>query len=143
MEIAKEYKYLFGSEDSLFQIPDYGVYIEEVPLILDSNGDGDVDEDDENIISVDPGEDPDDPKDDIYITNLSTLIGAEDESRLYTITGGIVKGKSVGIGVSASINEINRNTQVIVGQPVFQADEAVDDDVIDLGYAHNFEPATR
>ena len=74
-----------------------------------------MDEDDENIISVDPGEDPDDPKDDIYITNLSTLIGAEDESQLFTITGGIVKGKSVGIGVSASVNEVNRNTQVIVG----------------------------
>ena len=139
LEIAKDYKCLFSTEDSLFQIPDYAVYIEEIPLILDSDGDGDVDTDDENIISVDPGADPDDPKDDIYITNLSTLIGAEDESQLFTITGGIVKGKSVGIGVSASVNEVNRNTQVIVGQPVFQADEAVDDDVIDLGYAHNYE----
>ena len=145
LELEQEYKYLFGSQDSIFQLPDYGVYIEDIPLILDSDNDGDVDTDDEHILSINTGVDPDDDKDDLYVTDLSILVGSEDESLVFTLTGGISVSKSVGIGVSASVNDVERKTRAIVGQPVFDPGTAINDglleqgDTIDLGYAHGFE----
>ncbi|MBM4043508.1 MAG: DUF4347 domain-containing protein [Planctomycetes bacterium] len=140
--IRKDLTRLFGSDNIFLDIPDAleGVGVEDKPLILDTNDDGDVDTDDEHITSVDDGGTSDDPFDDVYRTDLSQLVAAEDDSQIYTVSGGIVKSQNVGIGASVSINEIERRTQAVVGQPVFSpARISEDDDAMDLGYAHGFD----
>ena len=115
--------------------------VEDVLLALDSNGDGKLDENDDDIVSIDPGDDADSIRDDIYITNLNLLVVAEDESSLINIGGGVTKGQSIGVGFSVSINEINRTTEALIGnrqQAFSSADVNGDDDTIAFDGPHGY-----
>ena len=110
---------------------------ENIPQSLDSNNDGKVDASDVNIVKVENG---------FYYTNLNQFISAEDDSQIYNVGGGFVKGESVGIGASVAINEITRDTQAIVGNQQALISEndlhpgvGIDSEgVVDLGYQHGF-----
>ncbi|MEX0958007.1 MAG: LEPR-XLL domain-containing protein [Burkholderiales bacterium] len=115
--------------------------VEDVLLALDSNGDGQLDESDEDIVSIDTGDDADSIRDDIYVTNLNQLVVAEDESSLINISGGVTKSQSVGVGFSVSINEIDRITEALVGnrqQAFGSADVDGDDDTIAFDGPHGY-----
>ncbi|RLD99246.1 MAG: hypothetical protein DRI92_02610, partial [Aquificota bacterium] len=77
---------------TLAQVED-GAQVQANRGIVDENGDGVIDGDE----------------------NANVFIDAEGDSQLYNIAGGITKGKNVGIGASISINEIERNTKALVG----------------------------
>ncbi|MBC8508280.1 MAG: hypothetical protein H8D34_25775, partial [Chloroflexi bacterium] len=111
--------------------------IELLPYVLDTNDDGEITTVDDHVIFHDAGA-TGSPEDDIFITDFGVLVSSEDESELYNVTGGITQGKSVGMGFTVGYNELNRNTNAIVGQPVFEPQQ-VDDNTIDLGYVHNFQ----
>ena len=141
LRIPKYFKYMMGRQgDMMFGIPGIIWLIEQEPLILDSDGDGNLDTDDDHITRVDPGG-TDKKTDDVYVTDLSLLVGAQDRSQIYNVAGAITKGKSVGIGVAVGVNDLSRNTMAVIGQPVFTGSEAVDKDEkeIDVGYAHGFK----
>ncbi|KUG05437.1 hypothetical protein ASZ90_017119 [hydrocarbon metagenome] len=51
-------------------------------------------------------------------TNSSLLVRANDDSFVVTISGGVAMAKSVGIGASIAINEIVRDTEAYIGNPL-------------------------
>jgi len=136
--LPKDVTRWFAGDDFIVEVDD-GIG-ENVPVVLDSDGDGDVDPEDVHVTNVDDGGTPDDPSDDLYVTDLSQLVVAEDEAGIYTFTGGIAFGKSVGVGASVSFNQIDRDVKAIVGEPVFAPSTAVDSNgVANLGYEHRLE----
>ncbi len=51
-------------------------------------------------------------------TSSSLLVRANDDSFVVTISGGVAMAKSVGIGASIAINEIVRDTEAAIGNPM-------------------------
>lgn len=102
-----------SDEDMAFYLEVDGSEFEDVPVALDSNDDGILNTDDDHIT----GENGQ-----YYTTDLNQFVYAEDESKIYNISGGITASKNVGIGASVSINEITRNTEALVGNREEEAD---------------------
>jgi hypothetical protein len=48
-------------------------------------------------------------------TNTNVHVAASDDALLISLDGGITKGANVGIGFSAAINEVNRDTEAVIG----------------------------
>jgi hypothetical protein len=90
------------------------IEIEQKLATLDSNGDGEITDADRHVTSTD---------DDFYYTGLNQFVLAEDESQIWNFAGGIAKSKNVGIGASISINEINRNTEALIGNREGESDD--------------------
>ena len=100
---------LIASDDSVhrFLKPEAEWLVEQKPLGLDTNHDGELTTDDAGIIDVTSL---------AYATNLSLLVMATDESRVYNIVGGVVMSQNTGFGVSVAVNLIDRDTQAFVGR---------------------------
>ncbi len=105
---------------------------------LDSDGDGKVTTSDKHVRAITT---------DDYLTDLSLLVLSDDNSDLYSGTGGIAKGHSVGAGFSISVDQIQRTTTALIGNLQFDfskesqssAGVGVDsEDNIYLGYNHGF-----
>ncbi len=105
---------------------------------LDTNGDRKVTAEDEHVRAITA---------DAYLTDLSLLVLADDNADLYSGTGGIAKGHSVGAGVSISVDRITRSTRALIGNLEFDFTQdgqssvgvGVDSqDEIYLGYNHGF-----
>ncbi|HEV7301125.1 MAG TPA: hypothetical protein VGN72_17295 [Tepidisphaeraceae bacterium] len=88
---------------------------DRVPLSFDSNGDGQVTTADESITAVTATE---------YETDLNVIVAAEDASSVFNIGGGIAKGESVGVGFTAVITDVDRQTKAIVGNNIGETNEA-------------------
>ncbi|MCP4713387.1 MAG: hypothetical protein GY869_32560, partial [Planctomycetes bacterium] len=73
---------------------------------LDSDGDGDVDTNDDHVVAITT---------DDYITDLSLLVIADDKAGLYSGTGGFTMGRSVGVGVSIDVANVHRQTEALIG----------------------------
>lgn len=116
VNIAKEiYSIVPRDEELAVDLEGESATFEDMPLGLDSNGDGILNTDDEHITGIGDG---------FYTTDLTLLVYAEDESKIYNISGGITASKNVGIGASVSINEITRNTEAVIGNREDAADGA-------------------
>gem|GEM_PF-3223135 len=101
---------LIASDGSVhrFLKPEAEWLVEQKPLALDTNHDGELTTDDAGIIDITSL---------AYETNLSLLVMATDESRVYNIVGGVVTSQNAGFGVSVAVNLIDRDTQAFVGRP--------------------------
>ncbi len=65
-------------------------------------------------------------------------VSATDDSILFNVAGGVVKGQNLGIGASVSINNISRDTQALIGHAVFDPLTCISGNTINLGYDHGY-----
>ncbi len=127
-----------------FFVPRPGRIEKENPLLVfDSNDDGKVNRDDERIVGLSGS---------TYLTDQSLLVLADDNSRLYSGTGGIAVGKNVGVGISVSVDNIHRATNAIIGRldidMLLEGQSSVgvgvdSNDEVYLGYNHGFSDGDR
>ncbi len=124
------------------EIVDFRLQRRNPLLSLDTTRDGIVSASDDRVAAV---------TDDVYITDVSVAVIADDFAGLYSGTGGFTRGRAVGAGVSVVISEIDRETNAIIGN----VDRSIVDnltrdfqtglgvgvdhtDTIYLGYRHGF-----
>ncbi len=119
--------------------------LENPLLALDSNGDNKI-----RARAVENGKFGDDHilgvSSEEYLTDLSLLVLASDNAGLYSVTGGVTKGREVGVGLSVAVNDIQRYTRSLIGEvevalgiPSIAPGVGVDSqEEIFLGYDHGF-----
>jgi filamentous hemagglutinin family protein len=88
-----------------------------------------VDQDDTTTAKIDSGS---------IINTGEATVSAKDETILFNVAGGVVKGQNLGIGASVSINNIARNTQALIGHATFDPLSCITGNTVNLGYNHGY-----
>ncbi|MBL8798396.1 MAG: hypothetical protein JNM56_31160, partial [Planctomycetia bacterium] len=126
-----------GTGHSLLPTAFNAVRVDDNLSSLDTNGNGKLDTGDAHITSSDS---------DYYYTDLSMLVVAEDDSRLYSGIGGVSIGKNTGVGISIAVDVIDRTTKALIGSEDYALQDGdyapgvgVDSTgTVNVGYAHGF-----
>ena len=79
--------------------------------------------DDETLAKIDDGATILTGSGTIGASTDTVLVKATDEAKILNVSGAVSKGGNVGIGMSVAINEINRNTQALIGNRTGESDD--------------------
>ena len=67
-------------------------------------------------------------------------ISATDDTLLFNVSGGVIKGENMGVGASVAINSIERDTRALIGHASFDPSACLTGgNIIDLGYKHGYK----
>ena len=90
-----------------------------------------IDHKDETLAFIDSG---------AKVSGGKVNISATDDTLLFNVAGGVIKGENMGVGASVSINAIERDTRALIGHAAFDPSAClIGGDIIDLGYEHGYE----
>ncbi len=90
-----------------------------------------IDHKDETLAFIDSG---------TGVSGGQVNISATDDTLLFNVAGGVIKGENMGVGASVSINSIERDTEALIGHAAFDPSTClIGGDIIDLGYEHGYE----